>query len=170
MNGNLVNKKSSNSNISRELHNDMILPSSEGDCFGAKTIDGNICIGDKSLRKYMKKYIKPTRNIKNITCGCKTFISAVLLQSDINKWRISQLAKLDKLYINYASTRLLERSNNYFIEYKKQIFPNDLHKHLRACDAASLYHCSNPIKGSKIPKWDCILNCCSDCPMMNAPF
>ena len=20
------------------------------------------------------------------------------------------------------------------------------------------------------PKWDCILNCCSDCPMMNVPF
>ena len=24
--------------------------------------------------------------------------------------------------------------------------------------------------GSKIPKWDYILNFCSDCPMMNAPF
>ena len=49
----------------------------------------------------------------------------MLLQSDINKWIISQLTKLDKLYNNSASTRILERSNYYFIEYKKQIFPND---------------------------------------------
>ena len=55
-------------------------------------------------------------NRNNILCGCKTCISAMLLQSDLNKWRISKLAKLDKLYINSALTRLLERSNNYFIE------------------------------------------------------
>ena len=58
------------------------------------------------------------------TCECKTCISAMLLQSDLNKWRISQLAKLDKLYINYASTRILQKCKNDFIEYKKQIFPN----------------------------------------------
>ena len=42
----------------RELHNDMILPSSEGDFSGARTSDGNICIGYTLLRKYMPKYIK----------------------------------------------------------------------------------------------------------------
>ena len=47
----------------------------------------------------------------------------MLLKLDINKWRISQLAKLDKLYINYTSTRILERPKNDFIEYKKEIFP-----------------------------------------------
>ena len=30
----------------------------------------------------------------------------MFLQSDINKWRLSQLDKYDKLYINSASTRL----------------------------------------------------------------
>ena len=59
----------------------------------------------------------------------------MLLQSDLNKRGISQLAKLDKLYINYALTRLLERYNNDFIEYKKKIFPNDLHINLIECDA-----------------------------------
>ena len=39
-----------------------------------------------------------------ITCGCETYISAMLLRSDINKWRLSQVDKLDKLYINSAST------------------------------------------------------------------
>ena len=61
----------------------------------------------------------------------------MLLQSDPNPWIISQVAKLDKLYINYASTRILERFKNDFIEYKKQIFRNDSHIHLRACDDAS---------------------------------
>ena len=69
----------------------------------------------------MSKYIKPMSNIK-ITCGCETFISSMLLQSDINKCRISQLAKLDELYINSASTILLQIFKNDFIELKKQIF------------------------------------------------
>ena len=115
----------------------MILPSYEGGFYGARTVDGRFCIGDKSLSNYMPKYIKPMSNRNKIRFGCKTCISSVLLQSDINKWRISKLAKLDKLYINSASTRLLDRSKNYFIEYRKQIFPNDSHKHLRAFDASS---------------------------------
>ena len=74
------------------------------------------------------------------------------------------------LYINYASTRLLQRSKNSFIEYKKQIFPNDSYIHLKACDAASSYHRPSPIFGYNITKWDLFLNCCSDFPMMVAPF
>ena len=31
------------------------------------------------------------------------------------------------------------------------------------------YHCPSLISGSKLPKWDCILNSCDDCPGMNAP-
>ena len=52
--------------------------------------------------KYMPKNIKPMNNRNNITCGGETCISAMLLQSDLNKCRLSQLAKLDKLYINSA--------------------------------------------------------------------
>ena len=148
----------------------MILPSYEGGFSGAITIDGNICIGDTLLRKYMPKYMEPMSNRNKVICRCKTWISAILLQSDLNKCRISRLSKFDKLYINSASTRLLERSKNNFIEKKKQISPNDSHKHLRACDAASSYRFPSPITGSKIPKWDCILNCYSDFPMMNAQF
>ena len=74
----------------------MILSISLGVFWGARTVDGNLCIGDTSLRKYMQKYIKPMSNRKKITCGCKTCISAMLPQSYINKWRLSKLAKLDK--------------------------------------------------------------------------
>ena len=57
-----------------------------------------------------------------------------------------------------------------FIEYNNQIFPNNSHIHLRACDSASSYPSPSRIMGSKISKWGCILNCCSDCPRMNAPY
>ena len=42
--------------------------------------------------------------------------------------------------------------------------------HIKACDAASPYHCPFTVTGSNIPKWDLILNCCSGCPRMNAPY
>ena len=93
----------------------------------------------------------------------------MFLQSDLNKWRISQLAKLDNLYIISASTRLLQISKNYFIQYKNETFPNNSHIQLRACDAASSYYFPFPITGSNIPKRDCILNCCYEKTRMNAP-
>ena len=104
----------------------------------------------------MSKYIKPIRNINNITYGCKTCISDMLLQSDINKQRLSKFAELDKLYVNSASTRLLKISKLNLNEYKNQIYPKNSHINLRVCDAASSYHCTSPITGSKISKWDCI--------------
>ena len=55
----LVNKQKHLLQISaRELHNDMRLKISEGVNFGAKTVDGKICIGYMSLKKYMPKTIK----------------------------------------------------------------------------------------------------------------
>ena len=93
----------------------MILTISQGGFFGAINVNGNICIGGMSLSKYMPKYIKPMINRNNFTCGCKTCISSMLLQPDINKSRLSQLDKPDKLYINSASTRLLQRTEiNFF--------------------------------------------------------
>ena len=68
----------------------MIFPSYEGGFSGARTVDGNMCIGDKSLSKYTPKYIKPTSNRNKIKRGCKTYIRAMLLQSDLNKWIISK--------------------------------------------------------------------------------
>ena len=109
-------------------------------------------------------------NRNKITCVFETCISSMLLYSDINKWSLSQFAKLDKLYNNSASTRLLQRSNNYFIEYSNKIFSNNSYIHLRACNSASSYNFPFPITGSNIPKWDCILNCCSDFPSMNASY
>ena len=61
-------------------------------------------------------------NRNKMTRGCETCISDMLYQSDLNKWRISQLDKLDNLYINYVSTRLLQIYKNDFIEYKKKYF------------------------------------------------
>ena len=93
----------------------------------------------------------------------------MLIQSDLNKLWLSQLSKLDQLYINSASSKLSQISNIYFIEYKNKIFQNNPHINLRACDDMSSYNCTSPITGSNIPKRECVLNCCSVCPGMNAP-
>ena len=45
------------------------------------------------------------------------------------------MVKLDKLYVNSASTRLLQRSMHDWIEYKNKTIPNNLHLYLRAYDA-----------------------------------
>ena len=71
------------------------------------------------------------RNRKKITGGCETCISAILLQSDPNKWMLSHLAKLDEVYINYTSPRLLQIYKIDFIGYNNQIFPNNSHINLR---------------------------------------
>ena len=69
INGTLVNKQRNLLQILlRELHNDMILPISEGDCFGAIIVDRKVCIGDTSPRKYMPKHIKPMRNRNKNKC------------------------------------------------------------------------------------------------------
>ena len=58
INGNLVNKQKQIIKISVwELHNDMILTITQGYCFGAKIVDGKLCIGDTSHRKYTPKNI-----------------------------------------------------------------------------------------------------------------
>ena len=77
-------------------------------CFGAIPVDGKVSIGNTSLRKYMKIYIKSTINRKKITCWLGTCISAMLLQKDINKKWLPKLVKIYKFYINYASSRLLK--------------------------------------------------------------
>ena len=58
----------------------MILPISQGVFFGARTVDGKVYIVDIPISKYMPKYIKPMSNRNNITCGCETFISAMILR------------------------------------------------------------------------------------------
>ena len=72
----------------------MILPISEGGFFDARNVDGKLCIGYTSLRKYMPKYIKPTSKINTIACGWETFISAMLIQSDINNGGYKNLPNL----------------------------------------------------------------------------
>ena len=75
-----------------------------------------------------------------------------------------------KLYLNVASTRILQISKKDYDKLKNQVFPNNFHIHIRYCDYASSYHFFYPMTGSKIPKWDCILNCCFECPGVKAPY
>ena len=72
----------------------------------------------------------------------------------------------DKLYINVESTRLLQRSEKYYDEYKQKKFPNNSHIHIIPCDDSSSYHCPYSMTVPKNPNWDCILNYCSEYPEM----
>ena len=95
----------------------------------------------------MPKHIKTMNKRNKSTCGCEICTGSMLLQSDLNKWRLTQLEKLDKLYINAASTRILQKYKIDYIVYKNQIFPKYSQIHLRACDDSSSYHCPYPIVG-----------------------
>ena len=75
-----------------------------------------------SLSKYIPKNIKPMSTINRITYRCEACIVAMLLQLDLNKCWLTQLKKIDRLYINAAPTRLLQISKIYYIEYKYQTF------------------------------------------------
>ena len=58
INGTMVKKQKHILQISViDLHNEMILPSYEGGFSCARSFDGNICIGDTPLRKYIPKNI-----------------------------------------------------------------------------------------------------------------
>ena len=47
--------------------------------FSEIIVDGQVCIRDTSLGKYMPKYTKLIIHRNKITCGCKTCIIAMLL-------------------------------------------------------------------------------------------
>ena len=90
-----------------ELHNDLILPLSQGEFRVDRNKDGRVCIGDNCLRDYMTKHINPMIKRNKITCVCETCISYMLLQYDFNKWCLTKLVIFEKFYINAESTRLL---------------------------------------------------------------
>ena len=54
----------------------------------------------------------------------------MLIQSDLSKWRLSHLVKLDNLYTNSESTRLIQIYQNDFIEYNNKKFQINSHKNL----------------------------------------
>ena len=88
INGTIVRKQKHIIQISvRDLQNEIIFPIYQEYCLGKRNDHGKVCIGDAYLKKYRPKNMKPISNINNITCGCKKCISAMLIQSDLNKWR-----------------------------------------------------------------------------------
>ena len=66
---------------------------------------GNYLLDTHLLESIRQKIMS---NINNLTCVCENCTSAMLLQYYLNKFRSTQLAKLDRLHINAASTRHLQ--------------------------------------------------------------
>ena len=89
-----------------EFHTYLILPVTQGGLYGAHDNEGEICIGDKPIQKHLPKYVEPIINRNKIKCGCETCISSMLLQYKYNKWKLIQIYKFEKLFHNYAPTRI----------------------------------------------------------------
>ena len=70
------------------MQNNLIYPVSQGEFYGAINEYDIVFIGYKSPRNYTSKHRKPMRR-KKITCVFETCISTMLLQSDLNKWRLT---------------------------------------------------------------------------------
>ena len=69
-----------------------MLPVSQDDVFAINE-DGKLCIGDLSLRNYTPKHIKPMITKNKITRRYKNYISAMLPQTDQNKWLLTKFGK-----------------------------------------------------------------------------
>ena len=90
VNVNLLKPEALSSNLSMSVSRWYDFTSFSRCFFGARNEDGRLFIGDKSLRVYIPKHISPMSNRDKITCGCETYISAMLLQSDFDKWQLKQ--------------------------------------------------------------------------------
>ena len=78
--------------------------------------------------------------------------------------------KLYNFYINAAPTRILHGSNEYYIECNKQKLQT-IHTYI--VETEMLRHnivVHIQLQDKKIPKWNCILNCCAEYPVIKAPY
>ena len=64
----------------RNFHNDLILPVTQGGFYGVQDDEGRLFIGDISLMRHRQKHTNKNNNINNIACGRETCISAILIQ------------------------------------------------------------------------------------------
>ena len=70
INGTPVKKQKHMLQISeQELRNDLIITIYQGWFFGARSVDGKVCIGYMSLSNYIPRCVKPTRKRNKITQG-----------------------------------------------------------------------------------------------------
>ena len=67
-----------------ELHQDLIKDQEYGGLSDAKDVDGDVIIGETSLRKFIPKNVKQMAFQKRDVCACETCVSAYLMQSSIN--------------------------------------------------------------------------------------
>ena len=60
----------------RELHNDLVKPMSEGGFAGARDKEGNIIIGDTTLKRLLPPQLRKMTKRNKILCGCETYLQA----------------------------------------------------------------------------------------------
>ena len=106
---------------------------------------------------------------KRLLCGCEACITADLLQFSLNAWRNKHLKKLEHSMISSSRLRSHATSIDRFNKYKEQAFPNGNLVHTKVSQAAFSTMCPFPVTGIDLPKWNCVLKCCSSCPKVALP-
>ena len=57
--------------------------------------------------------------------------------------------------------------DQFYDAYNNSVYPNYSHFHIIAYNAASWNNCTSTTIGSKIAKWDQMMNYCSKCTWIN---
>ena len=82
-----------------------------------------MCIGDTSSRKYIYRHIKTTGNRYRVTCVYKTCIGSILLQSDLNKLKVSQTC-FWKISQKISSKCLVKIMKDIYEVYRNEVYYN----------------------------------------------
>jgi hypothetical protein len=79
----------------RELHNELIAPTSEGGLEEAKDrVTGEVIISDTMLRSIMPEQIRRMQEHHKQMCGCDYCNTAASMQSSLNAWRKAKVKTL----------------------------------------------------------------------------
>ena len=102
-------------------------------------------------------------------CGCETCISANGMHASLLAWRKRVLRKFQQECANSEGRRSYETAKSRFRRYQSECFPQDQPLHAKAKDAAMSTMCPCLPGHVDLPKWKCVLTCCSDCPSLFVP-
>ena len=136
----------------RELHNDLLSDPPTG-LSEVYDVSGRPIISDTGFRALLPSYIRPMTDKYKQMCGCEVCILAIILQNDLNSYRLTHLRRLEKSRIDVTNT-----SN-----YRKQIYKDGKHVHPHPKYALRLIQCP-PVNEFQVPHMNCILRRCSQCP------
>ena len=129
-----------------------------------------VCISYYSLRLPLPPQLRKITQRHKIMCGWEILIQNGTYQELLNHWSKRQLRYI-KNHANSLTRVSVEQLNeeNIFSRYGDVVLPD--REPTQPCAKYSSFAnmCDFPEKYTKLPKWSCVLNCCSECPGVFVP-